>query len=67
MKDPVVEEVRRFRQEHAQRFGNNLDAICDDLRKHRAAWAACGHPTVRLPPRRIPADKRRQGTAFRHR
>lgn len=64
MKDPIVEEVRRFRQEHAQRFGNNLDAICDDLRKHQAA---CGHPTVRLPPRRIPGDKRRQGTAFRHR
>lgn len=52
MKDPIVEEVRRFRREHAQRFGNNLQAICEDLRQHQAA---CGHRIVRLPARRIPA------------
>jgi hypothetical protein len=59
MKDPIVEEVRRFRREHAQRFGNNLQAICEDLRQHQAA---CGHRIVRLPARRTPAGRPMRGT-----
>lgn len=31
MKDPIVAEVRRFRDEHARAFGYDLDAICNDL------------------------------------
>jgi hypothetical protein len=31
MHDPIVEEVRRHREEHARRFGYDLDAICEDL------------------------------------
>jgi len=58
MKDPIVEEVRRHRREHAQRFNNNLDAICEDLRKHQAS---CGHPIVRLRPRRITSNKNDDG------
>lgn len=31
MHDPIVEEVRQVRDEHARRFGYDLDAICADL------------------------------------
>ena len=60
MKDPIVEEVRAFRVEHSKRFGNDLDAICEDLRKHQAN---CGHPVVRLPPKRPSAKKSLQPTS----
>ena len=31
MNDPIVEEVRKYRNEHAKRFNYDLDAICNDL------------------------------------
>ena len=31
--DPVVEEIRRFRKEHAARYGNNLQRIVEALRE----------------------------------
>ena len=31
-KDPIVEEVRKGRQEHAARFHYDLDAIAKDIR-----------------------------------
>jgi hypothetical protein len=31
--DPIVEEVRRYRQEHAALYGNNLSRIVEALRK----------------------------------
>ena len=31
--DPIVEEVRRYRKEHAARYGNGLNLIVDALRK----------------------------------
>ena len=31
--DPIVDEVRRVRQEYANRFGYDLRAIAADLRK----------------------------------
>lgn len=33
MKDPIVEEVRRFREEHAARYGHNLEEIVKALRE----------------------------------
>ena len=33
--DPIVEEVRRVRDEHAKRFNHDLHAICEDFRKHQ--------------------------------
>ena len=33
MNDPIVDDVRRFRKEHAAQFGNDLNRIVDDLRK----------------------------------
>ncbi len=56
MKDPIVEEVRRHREEHARRFNNDLAAICADLKKIEAT---CGHQVVRLAPRRIPPTENR--------
>ena len=50
MKDPIVEEVRRYRRNHSERFENDLDAICDDLRRHQAV---SGHRIVRLNPKKI--------------
>ncbi|MBF0185906.1 MAG: hypothetical protein HQM06_16170 [Magnetococcales bacterium] len=32
-KDPIVEEVRRFRDEHAARFNYDIDAIVQDLQE----------------------------------
>ena len=32
-KDPIVEEVRKIREEHAARFNYDLDAIYNDLKR----------------------------------
>lgn len=47
MKDPIVEEVRKHRMEHTQKFRGDLSAICVDL---RAIQIASGHKIVRLAP-----------------
>lgn len=54
MKDPIVEEVRKHRMEHARKFEGDLRAICADL---RAIQRACGQQVVRLPPRRLGRPK----------
>lgn len=33
MEDPIVEEVRKYRKQHAARYGNDLRRIVDALRK----------------------------------
>lgn len=33
--DPIVEEVRSHRAAHAERFGYDLGAICEDLRRQQ--------------------------------
>lgn len=74
--DPIVEEIRRIRDEHAKRFDYDLHAICEDFRKKQAL---SGHPVVSRKPRRpvtsiaqpsAPADgpasaARRQAGAYR--
>jgi len=32
IKDPIVKEIRQYRQEHAAIYGNNLDRIIEALR-----------------------------------
>lgn len=54
-KDPVVEEVRKIRDEYAKEFDYDLDAICRDLvekQKHSR------RQVVSFPPNRprVPAD-----------
>ncbi len=56
MNDPIVEEVRKFRDEHARKFNYDLNAICADLmekqqrsghvlvRRERTADAVCEEP-----------------------
>ncbi len=33
--DPIVEEIRRYREEHAARYGNDLGRICEALRERQ--------------------------------
>ena len=44
--DSIVAEVRRIRQEHAARFGYDLDLIVEDL---KAQEQASGRQYIRLP------------------
>lgn len=50
MKDPIVEEIRRVREEHAARFNYDVDAIFEDLRKREKET---GGALVSLQPRRV--------------
>lgn len=34
--DPIVEEVRRYRKEHAARYGNDLKRIVEALRQRES-------------------------------
>lgn len=49
-KDPIVEEVRRWRDEYAAQFGYDLAAICRDLREKQKE---SGIEIVSLPPRPV--------------
>lgn len=33
--DPIVEEIRRYREEYAARFNHDLQAIFEDLKKQQ--------------------------------
>ena len=49
-KDPIVEEIRGYREEYAARFNYDLHAICEDLRSQQGKD---GRKVVSLPPKRI--------------
>lgn len=53
MIDPIVDEVRKYRMEHARKFNFDLHAIGADVRRLEAT---CGHEVVELPPKRIAQD-----------
>jgi hypothetical protein len=53
-KDPIVEEVRKVRQEHAKQSNYDLRAIVDDLRRQERS----GRNYVRFTPRR-PSEARK--------
>ena len=46
--DPIVEEVRKARQDHAAKFNYDMKAIFADLKEKEKA---CGHRIVSRPPR----------------
>ena len=50
LNDPIVEEIRKIRDEHAARFNYDLDAIFDDFEKSQREL---GLPLVTLPPNRV--------------
>jgi len=54
MRDPIVEEVRKHRLEHTQKFQGDLSAICADL---RSIQLTSGHKVVRLSPRKLAPAK----------
>ncbi|MFT5326157.1 MAG: hypothetical protein ACI8P0_004031 [Planctomycetaceae bacterium] len=47
--DPIVEELRKVRDEYAKTFGYDLDAICRDLQKKQEQP---GKQVVSFPPKR---------------
>lgn len=65
--DPIVDEIRKYRQENAAKFGYNVRAIAEDARKReksgrRRVVSSPGKTGRRLresePPRRAAAKKR---------
>jgi hypothetical protein len=50
MSDPIVDEVRRIREEHAAWFNYDLDAICADIKRLEKET---GSPRVTFGPRRL--------------
>jgi hypothetical protein len=48
--DPIVDEIRRVRQQHADRFRGDLHAICEDLRRQERESVRRYQPR---PPRRV--------------
>ena len=51
MNDPIVEEIRKIRDEHAGRFNYDIDAIFDDIKRSEKEL---GLPLVTPPPNRVP-------------
>lgn len=49
--DPIVEEIRRIRQQHAAKYGNDLDRIVEALREKERLST---RPVLNPGPRRIP-------------
>jgi hypothetical protein len=49
--DPIVEEIRKGRREHAAKFNYDLKAICNDFRKREIELR---DRVVSLPPKRVP-------------
>lgn len=47
--DPIVDEIRKYREEHAKKFNYDLRAIFEDLKKMEAAYS---DRLVKLPPKR---------------
>jgi cytidylate kinase len=52
--DPIVAEIRKYRQEHAAKFNYDLDAIVKDIRSREGKD---GRRVVTLPPKLRPAAK----------
>lgn len=50
MRDLIVDEVRKYRMEHTQKFRGDLSAICADI---RSIQCNSGHEVVRLAPRKL--------------
>ncbi len=57
-RDPIVEEIRRYRQEYAAQFNHDLKAICRDLRKRQKQG---GRKVVSLPPRPVAKQVKTDG------
>ncbi len=47
-KDPIVEEVRKFRETHARKYNYDLKKICQDLKEKEKKY---GNRVVSLIPK----------------
>ena len=52
--DPIIEEIRRFRDEYAARFNYDVKAMLADIRRRQKE---SGRRTVSRPPKRIATAK----------
>lgn len=52
--DPIVEEIRRYRQQHAKQFGHDLKRIVADLRKKEEI---SGFPRLNPGPKQVLRDR----------
>ncbi|VFM96614.1 MAG: hypothetical protein BECKG1743D_GA0114223_102707 [Candidatus Kentron sp. G] len=52
--DPVVEEIRRYRAEHAARYDHDLTRICEALREREEQSRK---EFVRFPPKSLESKK----------
>lgn len=50
-RDPIVEEIHKYRQEHAAKFNYDLNAIAADVKSREKE---SGHPLVTLRPKKLP-------------
>lgn len=55
MKNPIMDELRAIRDEHAKKFNYDLDAICKDYMEHQKN---CGHPIVNFDGKKKKDNKR---------
>ena len=49
MNDEIITEVRQVREAHAAKFGYDLNAIYDDLKRLEIEYAALGYKFVNIP------------------
>jgi hypothetical protein len=49
--DPIVAEIRKYRAEHAEKYGHDLGRICEALRE---AEAKSARKVVHRKPRLLP-------------
>jgi hypothetical protein len=52
--DPIVAEIRKYRAEHAEKFGHDLGRICEALRE---AEAKSTRKVVHRKPRLLPKPR----------
>ena len=52
MKDPINEEIHKYRAEHAREFNFDLAAICKDLKERSQNLKAVRLPAKRISPKR---------------
>ncbi len=51
--DPILQEIRRIREEHAAAFGYDVRAMLRDLKEKQREDEARGLKYVRLAPKRL--------------
>jgi hypothetical protein len=48
--DPIIDEIRKYRDQYAARFNYDVKAMLDDIRRRQKE---SGRKTVSRPPKRI--------------